>query len=225
MNEMAVRSDLVAAQEAAWRHVTSPGASWSGAARAAIAETAIAALDDSDPLPPWVTPTAAGRETPGQQILTDVVVDAVYRIARHASSLTDGWYQAQLDRGLDPVAYVEMVGVVVAVAAVDGFYRAAGLQRPPLPAAVVGEPHGQHPPVEPAILNWVPVAVPADETAAVVQSLSAAPQEWDNVARLHAAQYIPVDEMGELGWNRGTLDRGEMELVAAQLSAARECFY
>ncbi|MGE3589296.1 MAG: hypothetical protein AB7L17_16335 [Ilumatobacteraceae bacterium] len=71
----------------------------------------------------------------------------------------------------------------------------------------------------------MPVAVPADRTAAVVQGLSAAPEEWANVARLHAAQYIPVDEMGELGWNRGTLDRGEMELVAARLSAARECFY
>lgn len=225
MNEIAVRSDLVAAQKAAWRHVTSPGASWSGVARAAIAETAIAALDDTDPLPPWVTPTAAGRETPGDEILTDVVVDAVDRIARHASSLTDGWYQAQLDRGIDPVAYVEMVGVVVAVAAVDGFFRAAGLQRPPLPAAVVGEPPGQHPHVEPATLNSVPVAVPADQMAAVVQGLSAAPQEWDNVARLHAAQYVPVDEMGELGWSRGTLSRSDMELVAARLSAARECFY
>ncbi len=216
MNAIAVRLDLVAAQEAAWRHVTSPGASWSGVARAAIAETAIAVLDDTDPRPQWVSPTAAGRETPGDEILTDVVVDAVYRIARQASSPTDGWYQAQLDRGLDPVAYV---------AAVDGFFRAAGIQRTPLPAAVVGEPHGQHPHVESATLNWVPVAVPADRMAAVVQGLSAAPQEWDNVARLHAAQYIPVDEMGELGWSRGTLNRSDMELVAARLSAARECSY
>lgn len=213
------------AQEAAWRHITSPGASWSADERVAIAEIALAALDDIDPLPPWVSPTAAGRERPGDERLTEVTIDCVYRIARHASTLTDDWYQAQLDRGLDPIAYVEMVGVVVAVAAVDGFFRAAGLQRPPLPAAVIGEPSRQHPPVESATLNWVPVAVPADRTAAVVQGLSAAPEEWANVARLHAAQYIPVDEMGELGWNRGTLDRGEMELVAARLSAARECFY
>ena len=74
-------------------------------------------------------------------------------------------------------------------------------------------------------MNWVPVAVPADQAAAVVQGLSAAPAEWDNVALLAAAQYIPVDEMGELGWTRGTLSRAEMELVAARLSVARECFY
>jgi hypothetical protein len=45
------------------------------------------------------------------------------------------------------------------------------------------------------------------------------------LARLHAVQYIPMLEMGELGWNRGTLSRPEVELVASRLSAARECFY
>ena len=93
-----------------------------------------------------------------------------------------------------------MVGVVVAVAAVDGFYRATGLERPPLPPPMDGPAHGRHPAVESATLNWVPVAAPADRVAAVVQGLSAAPPEWDNVARLSAAQYIPVDEMGELAW-------------------------
>ena len=92
-----------------------------------------------------------------------------------------------------------MVGVVVAVAAVDGFYRAAGLERPPLPPPIDGAADGRHPPVESATLNWVPVAAPADRVAAVVQGLSAAPPEWDNVAQLSAAQYIPVHEMGELG--------------------------
>lgn len=220
-----VRPDLLAAQAAAWQHVTSPGASWTGAERTAIAQTAIDALDDTDPLAPWVSPTSAGRAVPADVVLADVVIDAVYRIARHASTLTEAWYEEQLERGIDAVAYVEMVGVVVAVAAVDGFFRSAGLERPPLPEAVVGEPRGGHPQVESATLNWVPVAAPADRTAGVVQGLSAAPAEWENVWRLAAAQYIPVDEMGELGWSRGTLTRPEMELVAARLSAARECFF
>lgn len=220
-----VRSDLLEAQAAAWRHVTSSGASWTGAERRAMAQTAIAALDDTDPLPPWVSPTSVGRCIPGDLVLPAVVVDAVYRIARHASTLTEAWYQDQLERGIDEYKYVEMVGVVVAVAAVDGFFRSAGLERPLLPEAVAGEAHSRHPHVEPATLNWVPVAAPADRAAAVVQGLSAAPAEWDNVCRLAAAQYIPVDEMGELGWSRGTLSRGEMELVAARLSAVRECFF
>ena len=166
-----------------------------------------------------MSPWSVGRTAPGAQILPEEVTDAIYRIARYPSSLTDGWYQTQLELGIDPFAYVEMVGVVVAVvvavAAVDGFYRAAGLERPPLPTPLAGVPSGKHPHVERATLNWVPVAAPADRTAAVVQGLSAAPGEVDNVARLAAAQYIPFEEMGELGWSRGTLSRSEMELVAA----------
>ena len=220
-----LRPDLVAAQRAAWQSVTSPGASWSGAERAAIAATALAALDDAEPLAPWVSPTQARRALPGTELLPDVVVDAVYRIARHASSLTDAWYRTQIEQGIHPVAYVELVAVVSAVAAVDGFHRAAGLERPPLPPTTEGAPHGRHPEVEAATLNWVVVAAPADRAAAVVQGLSAAPDDFAVVRQLAAAQYIPFDEMGELGWSRGTLSRGEMELVAARLSTARECFY
>jgi hypothetical protein len=213
------------AQAEAWRQVTSPGASFTGAERTAIAATALAALDDVDPLAPWVSPSQAGRALPGDGVLAAVVVDAVYRLARHAATLTDDWYRAQVEQGFDPIAYVEMVAIVAAVAAVDGFYRASGLERPPLPPTVDGDPHRRHPEVEPATLNWVPVAVPADVDAAVVQGLSAAPDDFATVKQLAAAQYIPFDEMGELGWSRGTLSRGEMELVAARLSAVRECFY
>ena len=220
-----LRADLLTAQEVAWRSVTSPGASWSGAQRAAIAATALAALDDPEPLAPWVSPSQAQRAVPGTDVLQPVVVDTVYRLARHAATLTDEWYRSRIEQGIHPVAYVELVAVVCAVAAVDGFFRAAGLPRPPLPAAVQGDPHGWHPEVEPATLNWVLVASPADKNAAVVQGLSAAPDDFAVVRQLAAAQYIPFDEMGELGWSRGTLSRGEMELVAARLSTARECFY
>ena len=90
---------------------------------------------------------------------------------------------------------------------------------------MAGEAHGRHPDTEPATLNWVPVAAPADRTAAVVQALSAAPAESENLWRLAAAQYIPLDEMGESDMEPGHVTRAEMELVAARLSTARECFY
>ncbi len=220
-----IRADLAAAQAAAWEHVTSPGTRWTGAERAAIATVALAALDDREPLPPWVTPSSVGRSLPGVDMIAPHVVDAVYRMARHASTLTEDWYRSQIDAGIDPVAYVEIVGVVVAVAAVDGFFRAVGAARPPLPTPVDGAPSGVHPPVEPATLNWVVVAAPADRSAAVVQGLSAVPAEFENLERLAAAQYIPMFEMDDQAWNRGTLSRPDMELVAARLSAVRECFY
>ncbi len=223
---IAIRADLVDAQAEAWRRVTSPGASFMGVERAAIAQTVLDTLDDTDPLAPWVSPSQVRRAmTASTEVLPDAVVDAAYRIARHASTLTLDWYSRQLDLGIEPLAYVEIVAVVAAVAAVDGFFRASGLGRPPLPAPTPGAPHGSHPAVEPARLNWVLVAAPADRDAAVVQGLSAVPDDMDTVRMLAAAQYIPFDEMGELDWNRGTLSRGEMELCAARLSRARQCFY
>ena len=48
--DLTIRPDLVAAQAEAWRHVTSPGGSWTGFERAAMAELALAALDDEDPI-------------------------------------------------------------------------------------------------------------------------------------------------------------------------------
>jgi hypothetical protein len=225
MPPLTLRSDLLAAQAQAWRSVTSAGACFDGVQRWAIAQVALHALDDSDPLPPWAPLSGAGRIVVGSEVLTEPVVNAVYRLARHASSLTEGWYRERIEEGLDPLAYVELVAVVSVVAAVDGFFRASGSARPPLPEPLRGEAHGRHPQVEPATRNWVLVAAPADQHAAVVQGLSAVPDDMRTVRLLAAAQYIPFDAMGDLGWNRGTLSRGEMELCAARLSRARECFY
>ena len=42
---------------------------------------------------------------------------------------------------------------------------------------------------------------------------------------LSSAQYIPMQEMADLNWSRGTLSRRQIEFVAGRLSAHRECFY
>jgi hypothetical protein len=220
-----VRSDLLAAQAEAWRSVTTAGACFDGVERAAIAQITLQALDDTDALPPWASASREGRVSVTSDVLAQPVADAAYRLARHASSLTESWYRERIDEGLDPLAYVELVAVVAVVAAVDGFFRASGLTRPPLPEPTRGHAHRRHPEVEPATRNWVMVAAPADQKPAVVQGLSAVPDDMNTVRLLAAAQYIPFDEMGDLGWNRGTLSRGEMELCAARLSRARECFY
>ena len=190
-----------------------------------MAQIALAALDDTEPTPAVGVTDADRASDAGRRASSRRVVDAVYLIARHAATLTDDWYRTQLARGIDPFAYVEMVGVVVAVAAVDGFFRSVGLERPPLPPAVAGAPHGRHPEVEAAELNWVPVAVPADQQAAVVQGLSAAPAEWDNVSDSPRRSTSRSTRWASSAWSRGTLSRADMEFVAARLSAARECFY
>ena len=71
----------------------------------------------------------------------------------------------------------------------------------------------------------MPVAAPADAVASVVQALSALPDEWTNLWRLAGAQYMTDRQMDDPLWNRGTLSRPQMELIAGRISNVRECFF
>jgi hypothetical protein len=210
----AVRNDLREAHAASLRHVASPGARFDAARRVQIAEVAVAAYLDPEPPPPWVRPYG------------DLALDVAHRLARHAGTITLEWYEQIITEGLHPLDWVEVVGVVVAAVPPVAFARAIGEPLPLLPAPVDGPPTG-HEAAElaPAALNWVPVAAPADQTASVVQALSALPGENDNLWQLASAQYMANELMGDPRWSRGVLSRPQMELVAGRLSLVRECFF
>jgi len=156
----------------------------------------------------------------------DPLLDAARRLARFADTLTEAVYAQALAEGVEAVEWVEMVGVVIAAVAPTAFAHAAGLLILDLPTAGDGPPTGLiASPLVSATLNWVPVAAPADQTASVVQALSAVPAEWDNLWRLAEAQYMSDAQMSDPLWNRGTLSRPQMELVAGRLSLVRRCFF
>ncbi len=209
-----VRVDLVAAHRASLAHVVAPGARFTGALRREIAEVAIAAALDPDPPPPWVRPYG------------DPALDLAFRLGRHAGTITEQWYEQLVTEGLHPLEWVEVVGVVIAVLPPVLFARAVGAPLPQLPPAADGPPHGREAEeLARPMLNFVPVAAPADRTASVVQALSALPDEWDNLWRLAQAQYMGDRDMDDPLWSRGTLSRPQMELVAGRLSLIRECFF
>jgi len=211
---MIVRDDLVEAHRVSLAHVASPGARLTAARRVQIAEVARDAYLAVEPSPPWVRPFG------------DPALDVAYRIARHAGTITEQWYEQIITEGMHPLDWVEIVGVVIATIPPVAFARAAGVALPGLPAPIDGEPTGREAAeLAPAKLNWVPVAAPADKVASVVQALSALPDEWDNLWRLAGAQYMSDRQMDDPLWNRGTLSRPQMELVAGRLSLIRECFF
>jgi hypothetical protein len=221
-----VRDDLVEAHRLAWNHIAAPGSWFTGAQRVELARTALGAIADSDPLPPWVAASRSGR-LPAVRVAPDAAHDAAHRIARHAGTVTEDVYRAYAD-ALGELPYVEVCAIVSTVAAVAHFHRNVGLPVPPLPPAVAGEPTRAQPErLAPATLNWVPVAAPADEVAAVVQAYSAVPGEWTNTWRMADAQYMPEPEMVHPDWSRrpGGLSRAQMELVAARVAQLRDCFY
>jgi len=211
---MIVRDDLVEAHRVSLAHVASPGARLTAARRVQIAEVARDAYLAVEPSPPWVRPFG------------DPALDVAYRIARHAGTITEQWYEQIVTEGMHPLDWVEIVGVVIATIPPVAFARAAGVALPGLPAPIEGEPTGREAAeLAPAKLNWVPVAAPADKVASVVQALSALPDEWNNLWRLAGAQYMSDRQMDDPLWNRGTLSRPQMELVAGRLSLIRECFF
>ncbi|MEM1334898.1 MAG: hypothetical protein AAGG08_15720 [Actinomycetota bacterium] len=221
-----VRSDLLDAQAAAWRDIAAPGSWWSGAQRLRIASIARAALDDPEPIPPWVSAVGQGRAVDDGLIPT-VAADVTYRIARHAGTITEEVARS-VTAEIGALAYVELCSIVSAVAAIDRFHRNVGNDVPDLPDPVAGEPTREQPAeVVDATLNWVPVAAPADQTAAVLQAYSAVPGAQRMTWRLGAAQYMPAEEMIHADWMRRAdgLTRPEAELIASRVAQLRECFY
>ena len=209
-----MRDDLAEAHRRSLAHVASPGARLTAARRVQIAEVAREAYLAVEPSPPWVRP------------FDDLALDVAYRLARHAGTITEQWYEQIISEGMHPLEFVEILGVVVATVPPIAFARGAGLPLPVLPAPTAGEPTGREAEeLAPAKLNWVPVAAPADQVASVVQALSALPDEWDNLWRLAGAQYMSDRQMDDPLWNRGTLSRPQMELIAGRLSLIRECFF
>jgi hypothetical protein len=226
MSAPTIRDDLAEAYRLTWEHVTSPGSWWTGAQRLEIAETVLIAISDDLPLPPWVGVTTSDR-LPDERLVPDAAHDVAYRIARHASTMTRDVYRAAAD-AIGELPYVELCGIVSAVAATVHFHRNVGLELPPFPRALDGEPTGEQPAeLADARYNWVPVQAPADQHPAVLQAYTSVPGELLNTWRLGTAQYMPAQEMIHADWTRraGGLTRAQMELVAARVAQLRECFY
>ena len=224
---MNVRDDLAGAYRLAWEHIARPGSWWTAAQRVELANTAIGAIRDVEPLPPWASVSAVEGRLPPGHAAPAIAHDATYRIARHAGTITEDLYHKVSDE-IGPLRYVELVSIVTTVAARTHFCRNIGIELPPLPEPRLGDPTGAAPDelVQPQY-NWVPVAAPADQMAAVVQAYSGVPDEFDNLWRMSDAQYMPEAEMIDPEWSRreGGLSRPQTELVAARVAQLRECFY
>lgn len=184
------------------------------------------AITDPEPAPPWVAITTTDRlptdlEAPAE------AHDLAYRLGRHAGTVTADFHAATA-AAIGELAYIEVCAIVSTTAAVGHFCRNIGVDVPAFPEPAPGEPTGHQPDeVVDAELNWVPVAAPADQTAAVIQAYSAVPEEFENTWRMGSAQYMPQSEMIHPDWSRrpGGLTRPQTELVASRVAQLRECFY
>lgn len=209
-----IRPDLELAHRRTWSSLASAGTWFSARERRALARVAVAAMwsESAEPV----------------DVGDDISLEAAAVAARLASGSphpTRDWYESVRER-IGALAYVELVGLVAVASAAASFRRTLGLAEIEPPEANDDGPTRVDPPeLADARWNWVPVAAPADKTAAVVQALTAVPATFDELWSLADAQYIPDAEMVDPKWTRGTLTRVDMELIATRVSFSRECHY
>lgn len=233
-----VRRDLVAAHRFLLEHVTSPGTWWTGEERVAIAAASRQATrcDLCRGRKAALSPDTVAGQHDGEHVLAEPVVDTVHRIRTDPARLSRGWFDRVIAAGLDVARYVELVGVTTLVAGLDYFARAFGIPAFPLPAARPGAPSRRRPAGAKAEGAWVPMIAPEDATGPeadlyrgefvpnIMRALSLVPDEARALQRSSDAHYVPVSKITDPTVRRA-LDRSQMELVAARVSALNECFY
>jgi alkylhydroperoxidase family enzyme len=205
LGDLPIRPGLVDALEKTWHDIARPGARWAGAQRVDIARTARTATTDDGPAATQLPAAAA---------------EAATLLARAPATTTEEWATHVIEQ-IGEREYVELVGVVARIVAVDTFFRLLGLQPPTLLDPVEGEPSDE--PVPDSARRkrtWVRMVTPL---APLV--LGAVPSTEAAVNALCDRLYMHPTQIGDASFGRGLLDRPRIELVAATVSQVNECFY
>ncbi len=234
-----VRPDIPEAYREYWGQLSQPGTWWTGRERVWIAEESRIALtcefcvERKSALSPYAV--KGEHKTAGK--LPENVVDIVHRIVTDQNRITQTYIDNNEAAGISKGAYVELVGIVVAVISIDEFHRALGFPPEPLPEPQTGDPTRYVPDNLVDDMGFVPTVPPngavgneADLWSGfapnVVRALTLVPnalREWRKIA---AVQYIALEKMATyFKDDTRSINRLQMELVAGRVSAVNECFY
>ena len=239
---MDIRSDLAEAQATAWREIGQPGTWWTGPERVAIAAEVRhapgCALCAARKLA--LSPNAVGGDHSAITDLPAAAIEAVHRAATDSGRLGEGWYRGL---GLDDERYVELIGVLAVVVAVDTFRRAAGLALWPLPVAEAGMPSRHRPRNAKPGLAWMPTLLPDDRLPEdpdlyqdhpgprargrgnihIALSLvpDAAIQWWDMLETMYQTSAM----MRDFGRDYRAINHAQIEMLAARVAALNQCLY
>jgi hypothetical protein len=211
-----VTDEIASALRAEWQRLAAPGTWLAGDQRVAVAAEARAARGAAGGQGHTRRqPARAGGD--GAE-LDPVLAEAARRVAATPSALTGEWVADVVARGPGVAPYVETVGVVARLAAVDAYVAGVGAAAEALPEPVAGEPSREPNPRARPRAAFVPTEGGDDPP----RMLSAVPAERDAQAQLNDALYLTEAQMDELAAGR-ELSRPQMELVAARVSYLNGC--
>lgn len=235
---VSVRQDIQDAHRETWEELARPGSWWTGIERVAIAR-AVRAVGDCALCKQRrgaLSPLAVAGEHDHDGLLPDAAVEAVHQVTNDPGRLSRSWFEKAVAPALPEEAYVEILGLVVAVVSIDSFCRGLGVAPHPLPEPLPGEPDRYRPESARRGVGWVSMIPPSGARGAeadlypgpraanVMRAMSLVPDAVRTLNRLSAAHYLPMGKVADPRARR-TLGRAQMELLAGRVSALNECFY
>ena len=245
---LVVRAGLDRELKRAWQRLAAPGTWWSGEQRLAIAREARHApfcalcAQRREALSPFAIKghhdsLGALSALSPPSALSAPMVDIVHRLVTDAGRLTRTWLNTQLDAGVSEEEYVETIGVVAMITALDTFDTALGLPLRELPTAQPGTPNRHRPAGVKRDLAWVLTVAPEDLTAAdpdpytihgnknIHRALSLVPQEVINFFDLDVELYLMDHEIRDFDHEFRALTHPQIELLAGRVSSLNGCYY
>lgn len=192
---------------AAIRNLVSPGVSFTGFERRAIAEAARAAEAGA-----WVEAATAPLRSPAAEVAVLVATNSQSIREAHV----DKWERV----GLSRAAYAEIIGVVSSLRAIDTFAFGLGIRQPGLPEPQAGNATGELAPGSKLRTGFVPVP----QLLSPSRVLSALPADHRAQDALSDTLYLSNAAMEDLEIVKD-LDRAQLELVAARTSFLNDCFW
>jgi hypothetical protein len=234
-----VREPLARECARAWERLALPGTWWSGAERLALSSESRRARRCAlcrarkQALSPYAVDGT--HDTLGT--LPPAAVEAVHRITTDAGRLTRKWLAGVLADGLAEEQYVEIVGVVAVITALDTFDLALGRSERALPAARPGAPSRRRPAAARRDLAWVSTVAPDAYGPADIdpykvhgvkhihRALSLVPQEVLNFFDLDVELYLKDHEIRDFSREYRALSHVQMEFLAARVSSLNGCYY
>lgn len=235
-----VREGLADVHRRTWRRLAEPGTWWDGTSRVAIAAEVrnAAACTLCESRKAALSPYAEAGIHDSLGGLPEHLVDVIHRIVTDPGRLSQSWLNGILADGLSDAEYVETVGVIVNVLAVDQCRRGIGLAPLPLPDPMPGEPTRYRPTGAKPGPAWVPMLAPEDVGEAeadlypdiplvsyVLRALSLVPSETRAYSEIAHEQYTPSGATWDLERQVREISFAQVELIASKVSVLNGCFY
>jgi hypothetical protein len=234
-----IRPDLVEAHERAWAAIAAPGTWLTGEERLAVA----AEIRKAHPcaycarIKAALSPYAVGGEHDSLGKLVAAHVELIHRVVNDPGRLTERWSESVLAKGLEEGPYVETVGLIAMVMIMDTVQRALGLPRRALPAAKEGAPTRYRPPGAKKKAAWLPLVEPEDAVESdgpmypspkagyIYRGLSLVPQAVRDYWTLANCHYLPGEVIYQFDKSIRAIERPQVEILAARVSALHQCAY